>query len=71
MTQLLHKIGDLGYCLSKYITPYLLQVRAITTVPNWNRALSNKIDAYLLGIKSLVKERFKRASGRHLKVSVA
>ncbi|MDX2479907.1 MAG: PEP-utilizing enzyme [Desulfuromusa sp.] len=48
---------DIEFALDDELTPYLLQVRAITTRPNWNRAVSRRIDAALQGIQSFVKTR--------------
>lgn len=54
---------DIEFALGKDFTPYLLQVRAITTQPNWNRAVSRRINAALEGIQSFVRERFKPVAG--------
>jgi glutamine kinase len=54
---------DIEFAMGADLTPYLLQVREITTLPNWNRALSKKIDSYLMGIRTFLTQRFKRASG--------
>jgi phosphohistidine swiveling domain-containing protein len=48
---------DIEFALGGDLTPYLLQVRAITTHPNWNRAVSKRIDATLQGIQAFVKKR--------------
>ncbi|MBL7004931.1 MAG: hypothetical protein ISR69_13010 [Gammaproteobacteria bacterium] len=57
------KFLDIEFALDANLTPYLLQVRAITTQPNWNRAISKRIDATLQGVQSFVIERFKSVSG--------
>jgi phosphohistidine swiveling domain-containing protein len=54
---------DIEFALGEDLTPYLLQVRAITTQPNWNRAVAKKIDVSLQGVQSFVIERFKRIDG--------
>jgi glutamine kinase len=54
---------DIEFALSKDLTPYLLQVRAITTQPNWNRAVTMRIDATLQGVQSFVTERLKKICG--------
>ena len=51
---------DIEFALGKDLTPYLLQVRAITTQPNWNRAVTKRIDATLKGVQAFVTERFKK-----------
>lgn len=54
---------DVEFALGEDLTPYLLQVRAITTQPNWNRAVAKRIDAGLHGIQQFVKSRFKPTPG--------
>jgi len=54
---------DIEFVLGEDLTPYLLQVRAITTQTNWNRAVAKRIDASLKGVQSFVIERFKRVNG--------
>ncbi len=54
---------DVEFALGEDMTPYLFQVRAITTQPNWNRAVANRIDAGLRGIQKFVKSRFKPTPG--------
>ena len=54
---------DIEFALGKDLTPYLLQVRAITTQPNWNRAISKRIDRSLQGVQAFIAERFKRFDG--------
>lgn len=54
---------DIEFALDEDLAPYLLQVRAITTQPNWNRAVSRRIDATLRGVQLYVRERFKRSFG--------
>ncbi len=54
---------DVEFALVSDLTPYLLQVRAITTQPNWNRKVARRIDAALSGIQSFVKERLQPMTG--------
>jgi len=54
---------DIEFAFGQDLTPYLLQVRAITTQPNWNRAVSKQIDTSLRGVQAFVTERFKKISG--------
>jgi phosphohistidine swiveling domain-containing protein len=48
---------DIEFAMAQDLTPYLLQVRAITTQPNWNRAVAKRINASLAGIQSFVRKR--------------
>jgi len=61
---------DIEFALDEKLTPYLLQVRAITTKPNWNRAVSTRIDAALEGIQAFVKSRLQPIAGVHGKTTV-
>lgn len=54
---------DIEFALGLDYTPYLLQVRNITTQPNWNRAVAKRIDLALQGIQSFVKQRLRPMSG--------
>jgi glutamine kinase len=54
---------DVEFALGDDFTPYLLQVRAITTQPNWNRAVAKRIDAALQGIQAFVKARLQPMAG--------
>lgn len=54
---------DIEFALDEGLQPYLFQVRAITTRPNWNRAVARRIDAELRGIQSFVRERFRPLQG--------
>ena len=49
---------DIEFAIGLDATPYLFQVRKITTQPNWNRAVSLKIDSELAGIENFLKSRF-------------
>ena len=54
---------DVEFALGEDFTPYLLQVRAITTRPNWNRAVAKRIDAALQGIQAFVRARLQPMIG--------
>jgi phosphohistidine swiveling domain-containing protein len=54
---------DIEFALDTDLTPYLLQVRSITTQPRWNRVATNRIDETLKGVQSLATESFKKISG--------
>lgn len=54
---------DVEFALGEDLTPYLLQVRAITTQPNWNRAVAKRIDAALQGIQEFVRTRMQPMAG--------
>ena len=54
---------DIEFALGHDLTPYLLQVRAITTHTNWNRSISKKINTTLNGVHLFVKEKFKKIDG--------
>jgi phosphohistidine swiveling domain-containing protein len=56
---------DIEFALGQDFTPYLLQVRAITTQPNWNRAVAKRIDAALQGIQEYVRARLLPMAGVH------
>jgi len=54
---------DVEFALAEDLTPYLLQVRSITTQPNWNRAVAKRVDAALQGIQSFVRTRMQPIRG--------
>jgi len=54
---------DIEFSLGEELTPHLLQVRAITTKPNWNRGVSKRIDATLRGVQRFVRSHFQPVSG--------
>jgi phosphohistidine swiveling domain-containing protein len=54
---------DVEFALGEDFFPYLLQVRAITTQPNWNRAVTKRIDMALQGIQAFVKARLQPMVG--------
>jgi hypothetical protein len=54
---------DVEFALGEDFTPYLLQARAITTQPNWNRAVAKRIDAALQGIQAFVRARLQPMAG--------
>jgi hypothetical protein len=61
---------DVEFVLSRNLTPYLLQARSITNQPNWNRAISRRIDTALQGIQSFVRTRFGPMDGVFGKTTV-
>jgi glutamine kinase len=61
---------DVEFALSQNFTPYLLQVRTITTQSNWNRAVAKRIDTALQGIQTLVKARLRPMAGVYGKTTV-
>jgi len=61
---------DVEFALGGDFTPYLLQVRAITTQPNWNRAVAKRIDAALQGIQAFVKARLQPMAGVYGRTTV-
>ncbi len=56
---------DVEFALGRDFAPFLLQVRAITTQPNWNRAVAKRIDAALQGIQAFVRARLQPMAGIH------
>lgn len=54
---------DIEFALGDDMTPYLFQVRPITTKTNWNRNLTKRIDNVLDEVQAFVKERFKPMDG--------
>lgn len=61
---------DVEFAMGTDLTPHLLQVRAITTQPNWNRAVARRIDAALEGIQKFVSRRFGPMDGVHGETTV-
>jgi glutamine kinase len=61
---------DIEFAIGEDLTPYLLQVRTITTQLNWNKTVSKRIDATLEGVQSFVIERFKRVNGVYGKTTI-
>lgn len=51
---------DIEFAIGKDLTPYLFQVRSITTQPNWNRGVTRRIDSTLESVQNFVRERFQR-----------
>lgn len=54
---------DIEFALGEDLTPYLFQVRAITTQPNWNRAVALRINSALDGIQACVRRRLRPMRG--------
>jgi len=61
---------DVEFALGEDFTPYLLQVRKITTQPNWNRAVAKRIDAALQGIQSFIRARLQPMTGVYGRTTV-
>ena len=61
---------DIEFALDSDLNTYLLQVRTITTQPNWNRAVSKSIDSVLQGVQSFIVKRFKRLDGVYGRTTV-
>ena len=61
---------DIEFAINTNMDVYLLQVRKITTQPNWNRAVSQKIDAELNGIQSFLRTRLKPCKDVYGKTTV-
>ena len=54
---------DIEFAVNKNLEPLLFQVRAITTQPNWNRAVTRRINTALNGIQRFVGNRLKPMKG--------
>lgn len=54
---------DIEFAMGEDLVTQLLQVRAITTKPNWNRGTTRQVDATLAGVQRFVVERFGRHAG--------
>jgi phosphohistidine swiveling domain-containing protein len=61
---------DIEFALGKDLSPYLLQVRSITTHANWNRSISKQINTTLMGVQLFVQEKFKKIDGIYGKNTV-
>jgi glutamine kinase len=57
------KFLDIEFAIDKHFAIYILQVRAITTSPNWNRSIVNHVDSALKGIQAFVKRKFRPING--------
>jgi glutamine kinase len=57
------KFLDIEFAIDKNVVIYILQVRAITTLPNWNRSIANHVDSALKGIQAFVKRKFRPING--------
>ena len=54
---------DIEFALDEDLTPYLLQVRAISTASTWGESVTYKTDKTLKGIELFVREKFKKVQG--------
>jgi len=61
---------DVEFAVDKSFKPHLFQARAITTQPNWNRAVSKRIDSALNGIQSFVRSKLKPVDGIYGRTTV-
>lgn len=57
------KFLDIEFAINKDFVIYILQVRAITTQPNWNRSIANHVDSTLKGIQAFIKRKFRPING--------
>ena len=64
------KFLDIEFAMTKNFTPYLLQVRAITTLLNWNEIENKKIDNSLKTVNTLIKKKFKRTKSAYGKTTI-
>lgn len=51
---------DIEFAMTEDLTPYLFQVRAITTTDNWSKGIASSVDAHLGGINRFLSGRFCR-----------
>jgi len=61
---------DIEFAIGKDLTPYLLQVRTITTQLNWNTAIPEHINKNLRDVQSVVAERFRKVKGVYGKTTL-
>lgn len=54
---------DIEFAIGYDGMPYLLQVRSITTRPNWNRGISHQIDLALNGVQEFIEGRLGEMPG--------
>ena len=57
------KFLDIEFAIDEHVNIYILQVRAITTSPNWNRSIVNNVDSSIKGIKAFIKRKFQPING--------
>ena len=57
------KFLDIEFAISHDIDIYILQIRSITTQPNWNRSIIKNVDLELRGIQAILKRKFKPING--------
>lgn len=61
---------DIEFALSTDFHPYLLQVRAITTKPNWNLGIASRINVALSGIQTFLRKSLQPISGVYGRTTV-
>ena len=54
---------DIEFAIDENLQSYLLQVRFITTQPNWNSSIVRFIDSELNGVRNFVRDRFRPMPG--------
>ena len=61
---------DIEFALTKDLKPYLLQVRAITTLSSWNKIENKKIDYSLKSVNTFLEKKFKRTKVAYGKTTI-
>ena len=61
---------DIEFALDENLTPYILQVRSISTSKLWDKTVYKNIDQTLKSIQSFVKRRFREIPGIYGKTTV-
>ena len=61
---------DIEFVVDKNFTPFLLQVRTITTKPSWNLVDNKKVNETLESVQLDVSERFKRLKNVYGKTTI-
>ena len=64
------KFLDIEFAIDNSLNVFILQVRSITTQPNWNRSITNRVDIALNGISNLIRSKLKPIDGLYGKTSV-
>jgi len=68
--KLLNEYLDIEFALDSSLEVYLLQVRPITTSPQWDREIVSSIDAELQGVSDFLRYRFRTITGVFGKTTV-
>jgi len=64
------KFLDIEFAMTKNFTPYLLQVRPITTHSNWNKIDNKKMNDLLRNVNTQVKKKLKRTKFAYGKTTI-